>query len=216
MARVNPDGTLSGRTGNIVYYTRNGKTFTKEYKKPKDPRTPKQLNQRARLSAASAFLSDFRKIIDIGFQAPETKTTGYQEALEYHMENALQDITPEGSEEPLFGVIMEQVKLSRGFIDPPQIDACVREGNQLTLNWDPTLGGTNNRLFDSLAIVAYHPGEGTHIDYHVGRRDQSTGTTTLPNNFKQPVHLWALYLNQEKSQVKGKENVSGSVYLGEF
>lgn len=216
MARLNPDGTYSGRAGNIVYYTRNGKTFMKEYKIPTDPKKPKQLSQRARMSAASSFISRFRKIIDIGFQGSDTNSSGYQEAMEYHMGNALRDVTPQGDEKPVFEVIIEDVKISRGLIDPPVVDACEREGNKITVNWDPTLGNLINKLFDSLVIVAYTPEKGTFADYHVGRREQGTGTTMLPAKFNAPVHLWAFYLNQEKNQVKGKENVSGSVYLGEF
>jgi len=51
---MNSDTALkSGRCGNWVYYMRNGKQRRRRYVKPKDPRTPKQLQVRAALAAAS-------------------------------------------------------------------------------------------------------------------------------------------------------------------
>ncbi len=216
MARVNPDGTYSGRVGNIVYFTRNGKTFMKEYKIPRDPKLPKQMSQRALMSTASVFLSGFRKIINKSFQGSETHNSGYGEALQYNMANAFREVTLPDDEKPRFEVIIDKIKISRGLISPPVIDACERTGNKIVLNWDPTLGDLPNLPYDSMVIVAYDPDKGTFVDYHTGRRDQATGSTTLTDKFKGPVHLWAFYLNQEKNQVKGKENVSDSIYLGMF
>ncbi|HLN52519.1 MAG TPA: DUF6266 family protein [Lentimicrobium sp.] len=216
MARINPDGTYSGKVGNVVYFRRNGKTFMKEYKKPTDPKKPSQMSQRAKLTVASGFLSGFRKIIDTGYQGTETHSTGYQEALEYHMEHALREITAAGSEKPDFEVSIDKVKLSRGLIDTPQVDSCERAGNKILLNWVPTLGGIHNRLYDSLALVAYNQQTGVTVNYHVGCRDDGSGSTLLPDEFTEPVHLWVFYLNQEKNRQKHKQNVSGSIYLGEF
>lgn len=188
----------------------------KEYKKPTDPRKPGQLIQRARVSAASAFLSGFRKIIDIGYQGSETYTMGYMEALDYHIKNALRDVTPEGAEKPVFMAIPEKVILSRGLIEAPKIDVCERVGDKISLSWDPTLGPQTNRLYDSMVIVSWQSGENACVDYHAGCRDDGSGTTILPTEFTGKVHLWAFYMNQEKNRLKTKANISDSIYLGEF
>ncbi len=46
-------GLKSGRCGDWVWYVRNGKQQRHLYVKPKDPRTPRQFNWRARFAAAS-------------------------------------------------------------------------------------------------------------------------------------------------------------------
>ncbi|GEM_PF-1377869 len=216
MARVNKDGTISGRAGNVVYFTRGGVTYMKEYKKPHDPKRPMQLIQRAKVSAASAFLAGFRKILDTGYQGSETHKTGYMEALNYTVKNAMQDVTPEGSVKPVFEVAPEKLVVARGLITAPQIDVCQRIGDEINLNWDPKISGLINRHYDSLVLVMWQPGESAYADFVVGRRDQGAGRAKVDSKFDGPVHLWAFYVNQQKNQIKSKENVSDSVYLGEF
>ncbi len=214
MARINPDGTYSGRVGNVVYFSRGGKTFMKAYKKPAESNRPAQLIQRAKLTAASSFLGDFRKIIDLGYQGNDTHSSGYQEALEYHMKNTMRNITPEGAAKPKFEVDPELAKISKS--QQPLSETCERIGNTVTISWDPTIGAEVNRHFDSLVLVSWQPGKRAAVDYHVGRRDEGTGTTVLSHDLNAPVHLWAFFMNQQKSNQKTKENVSESVYLGEF
>lgn len=53
LAEMTPEGLRPrGRIGDVVFYKRNGRFFSRQYVKPADPRTPKQEAQRARFRRA--------------------------------------------------------------------------------------------------------------------------------------------------------------------
>ncbi len=213
MAKLNPDGSFSGKVGNIVYVHRNGKTHIREYVKPNDPKTTKQLGQRAMFSMASKFLASFRAVIKSGYQGSVKWSSGYQEALDYHITNALVNVTPEGAGKQVFEVDFNKVKLARGFIDAPVITSLEINENEISLMWDNNLG--NNRDYDSMTIVAYDGSGEVRTNYHVGSRKAGGGSFALSSELTRPVHLWAFFLNDQKSGNQGMDCVSDSVYLGE-
>lgn len=213
MASINSDGSLHGKHGNSVYYKRKGKTIVRAYVPHKESKTLKQLNQRAKLKAASAWLKQFKKIINLGYQGPAEAVTPMNEAISWHVLNALLEITPSDSPEPVFKVDTEKAMLSRGTIEPPDIYTCIRTAQTLSLTWNNALGDVPNRLYDNLVLVAYIPGKRVYVDYFVGDRQTGEGTTILPDELDTEVYVWVFYLNGQKSVVAGKENVSDSVYL---
>jgi len=214
MATINPDGSYHGKHGNSVYYIRKGKKTVRTYV-PKNPSSsPKQLIQRAKLRAVSSFLKPFKKVIGLGYQGPEDYSTPMNEAISWHIKLELLNITPPGSEEPVYELQPDEVKLSRGNIEPPHLLSIARINNQLTLTWDNELGPVTNRANDNLALTAYTPGTPVFANYHVGTRDSGNGSATLPLEFTEPAYLWIFYWNGQKNTEPGKDNVSGSVYLG--
>ncbi|MFH0816046.1 MAG: hypothetical protein V1934_04445 [Methanobacteriota archaeon] len=63
-----PDGLmLRGKFGDRVHYKRNGKYYSRRYVKPRDPKTPAQLRQRALFREANtlwhAFSSEEREYV---------------------------------------------------------------------------------------------------------------------------------------------------------
>ncbi len=215
MARVYSEFPFSGRHGNIVYFTRNGKTFMKEYKEPKDPKTPNQLKSRARLRATGKFLKQFKNIIRKGYQAPVNYTSSYMEAQKYVLDNCLKPVgTPDDGNEYQFEIDIPSLKLSRGRITPPEINAIERNENELSLEWNKSLGPQPNRHYDSLNIVAYATGQNVIWLSDIGTRQDGAGKCHLPGTIQEPVHLWAFFSNEQKTMKPNQENISNSIYLG--
>lgn len=216
MAIINSDGSLYGKHGNSVYYTRKGKKVVRSYVAHNPSSTPKQLKQRARFRAVSSFLKPFKKLINLGYQGQIGHDFPMNEAISYHLRQVLEDITPVSSDEPLFVLHPEQVRLSRGTIQSPEILTCSRVSNKISLTWISELGERTNRWNDIVALVAFIPGTLIFANYHVGEREAGNGSATLPLEMTEPAHTWVFFWNGQKSPTPGKENVSDSVYLGKI
>ena len=65
IAEMTPEGLRPrGRIGDTVFYKRNGKFYSRQYVKPRNPRTPAQVAQRERFKRAHQAwkqLSEFEK-----------------------------------------------------------------------------------------------------------------------------------------------------------
>lgn len=217
MARVDSEFPLSGRHGNIVYYTRNGQTFFRVYTRPSDPKHPGQLKSRARLRVAGQFLSQFKTVLRRGYQAPVNHSIPLLEAQNYLMANCLVQVNPPTNGERFqFEVDIPSFKIARGKITPPDITSLERNSNEIALSWDTDLGYNVNRLFDNINLVAYTPGERVVWLTDIGTRQTGSGIGLIPKGFIKPAHIWVFYSNEQKTLKASQENVSDSVYLGVY
>ena len=64
-------GRLSGKIGPVVTYVSNGKQVVRSHVIPKDPKTPKQLAHRMKVSLINKGLSPLNKIIKLGFKSSD-------------------------------------------------------------------------------------------------------------------------------------------------
>jgi hypothetical protein len=215
MAKVLSNGLLKGRVGNLIYYVRNGVQYVRIGTAPNDPKTDKQMRHRAKMRDSGKFFKQFDKVIKIGYQSYGTPLRIFNQVVKYHLANAIEETTPAGKGEYAFRVIPEKVVLAEGKIHAPEIDSCQRTGQDLDLAWNPRIGPVPNRHTDSIALIAYSEGKAVHAEFHAGLRRQGTSKVILPNQYTNPVHLWAFYWNGEKTKAN-EESVSGSVYLGRF
>lgn len=216
MAKVNSDGSFSGKFGNNVYYTRNGVSMVRAYNPTNSSRTPLQVKQRARFKAANTFLKPFKKVINIGYQGCKPGLSPMNEAVSRNVNYAFIETTPPDCEEPVFEPVIEKIVLSRGLINFPIILSCTRSGNMLSLTWADQLGDYSNRWYDNMLLVAYIPGKPVFIDYSLGDRETGSGSSTLPAELSGQVHVWVFYNNPRKTTRENKQFVSDSVYLGVF
>lgn len=214
MATINSDGSLNGKHGNSVYYKRNGKNIVRAYVPHKKSNTTNQLKQQAKLRSVMECLKKFRKVINLGYQGASEPLTPMNEAISWHLLHATTEITQPLGNVPIFNILPEKLKLSRGNIEPPDIISITRTNNSITLVWKNALGEVPNRLYDNMVLTAYLPSDKVYFDVHVGERKTGTGIAILPNELSAQVHLWVFYLNVQKKVIPSKENVSDSVYLG--
>lgn len=217
MARVYSEFPLSGRHGDFIFYNRNGKTFMRKATESNDPKTDKQLISRAKLRTAGNFIKCFKNVLRIGYQAPENHTTPLLEAQNFLIANSLVEVPPTGKFKYQFDVNLPSFMISRGLIESPVITSIERTGTEIHLTWNNALGPIHNRLYDTLNVVAYIPGWKEPLWFNgTGTRQAGAGTVVLPVNSNENIHLWAFYSNQHQGMKPAKENVSDSVYLGEY
>lgn len=213
MAKV-VNGLLVGRMGNMVYYVVNGVQYSRIYVKPKNPKTTQQQVRRKKIQVCTKFLKNFWEVIKIGYPSQDIAIKKFNEAFNYHMDNAMEEFTLPDSTETSFRVIPEKVQLAAGLINAPEIYSCQRNDRQIELTWNPKLGPLPNLYSDQVVLTAYIPGQKAFVEFYMGTRKQGGGTVELPIYFSQPVHLWVFYWNSEQKRKALKERISNSVYLG--
>ncbi len=218
MGRIDKNGNMHGRFGNIVYYVRNGKQYGKEYNgKVNQPNTDIQQAQKEKMALCGKFTSNIKRIINIGYQASKYQNS-VLEANSYHLMHAIKTV------DLVEGDIITKVhqfdytkaKVSRGLIDQPEFLAIEPLEHGIKLSWKPTLGSINTRFHDTLVAVFYTPGTKAYPVYNVGSRESGGGIIEYPKFIKGAMHLWVFWHNPNKCQEQSLEKISDSLYLGEF
>lgn len=214
MAKVLSNGLFKGRMGNFVYYVKDGVQYVKMYSPPNDPKTDAQLRHRAKIRDISKFFKEFKQVIRIGYQSHGSPLKIFNQVLKYHLANAIEETAPTSKHEFKYKVIPEKVQLAMGLINVPEILNCQRNRQEIDLTWKSNLGPVPNRNTDALAIVAFTEGLSVHFDFHAGMRHQGSSKLLLPEQYINPVNLWAFYWNGEKQANASEGKVSNSIYLG--
>ncbi len=93
MARVigGVNGTVSGKVGNVIYYSSNGGDYIRSLPKKRRnlPPTPKQILQRARFAAVQQWLKPIIPLIRAGFREYAPRQTAHNSAMSYNLQHAL-------------------------------------------------------------------------------------------------------------------------------
>ena len=86
---LSPTG-ISGRIGNLVYFTRRGKQYVRALPKKRSRKISKlQMIHREHFRLVTQCLSGFTPLFNIGFQHPREKMTAYNYAVSYACKHAL-------------------------------------------------------------------------------------------------------------------------------
>jgi len=218
MSRIDKDGNMHGRIGNTVYYVKNGKQYGRIYQgKVDQPNTKMQQAQKEKVALCGKFTSEIKSIINIGYQA-STFSHSSLEANSYHIQNAIKEV--EVFEGEVRKTIQEidytKTKVSRGLIDKPELLAIELLEHGIRLTWSKKLGSINTRFFDTLVALLYTPGIKAHQVHNIGTRDSGGGILEFPLNVNNKMHIWVFWHNPNKAQGQSLENISDSLYLGEF
>lgn len=215
MAKV-VNGLLVGRIGNLVYYVINGVQYARVYVQPNNPKTPNQQAHRKKVKICTKTLQSFWPVIKIGYQSKDIAIKKFNEAFNYHRDNAMEEFKLPDSNETSFRLIPEKVKLAIGLINQPEIYSCQRNDHQIEITWNSELGPMPNLFTDMIVTTAYIPGRKAFTEFHTGTRKDGGGLVELPSDYNEPVHLWVFYWNPEEKRKELDQRVSNSVYLGVF
>jgi hypothetical protein len=213
MAKVLPNGLISGRIGNLIYYVVDGKQFVRLDVEANDPKTMKQLLNRAKMRQWNQFLNSFKSLLTAGYPVKGPGLFDRKEAAQYHMEHAFEVSFNEEKHEASGQLIPEKVRLSKGRITPPEITSCIRNGNEIELTWNPALGPVPNLFTDALAVAAYVPGKKAFTLLRAGTRKEGHAKITLSDYPDEPVHLWFFFWNDQMSRRLPKDKASETVYV---
>ena len=184
-------GGLSGRVGPLVFYVKeNGQQVFRNYVKPNDPRTPKQLASRARFGLANKALAPLNKVITRGH--PHVKNA-YRTMVGHACREAID------GDYPNYTFNYSKIQVASGRLPlPGEIHMEYhRQAREVAFTWDPRLpddthaGKGNDRVY----VVSFNtalPLEVTNVQR--GLRSAGHATVPLPRKWKPATTCFWLYL----------------------
>ncbi len=210
-------GKLSGKIGNTVASSWKGEEVIKEYQPDvANPQTPAQVHNRMAFAAISSFCSLHKPIIKLGFQGHQKTYYPMNEARSVNCpKNTITGFWPD------ITINYDKIKVASGLLPCPlEINAKLID-NSLEINWHGNEGLTASSNNDFLMIVLHYPVESPGFKravHHncVARRSDRKVTIPLENRENNHFHAWAFFLKYDLNDNHDVNNVSNSMYLGEF
>lgn len=146
-------GGFSGKLGDLVGYTRNGKDLVRTRGKSTKPASVKQLAVRQKISLLNTTLGAMLTVINVGFKlaVKGTDKNPFNEAVSYNFKHACQGVYPEIS------IDYSKLLVSQGSL-PPAFEAKVSiVPGALEFSWalDPLVHA--NILNDRAMLLIYYP-----------------------------------------------------------
>ena len=197
-------GILSGKSGDKVFFWRNGKQLFRTYVKPVNPQTPRQTEHRAKFAWASKVVSPLYGAMKRGH--PDPGINFYSLCGRVLREAITGEYTN-------FSIDYSKIHIAEGRLQKPhpiifRYETLARE---VHFTWDNSLSG--DPVFgsptDKVSIVCFHETPKKEVRTFVsGTRNAGGVTFTLPDGWEiENTHFW-LYLASHD----GKEH-SGSAYV---
>lgn len=197
---------LSGSIGNEIWCIRNGKNYKRT--KPvsvHNPRTPGQLEQRARFSVMVKFLQPLKDFLRVGFESQAGAMSPFNAAMSLNYKNALSGTYPD------FKINYSKVMVSRGNLPGPKQPAVISNiPGKVDFTWVDNSSEYNARGDDMVLLLVYNPDRQEAINFFGGNsRYKGWQSVTLPLSFAgDEVQCYIAFQNAGQSQV------SDSQYLG--
>lgn len=205
-----PSGPVSGKVGNLVYYTVNGEGFVRHTPgKRTGKKTKKEKNNTSGFTKAQAFLTPLKDLLKVGYKDYGTKTGGYRGALSYALKNAVRGEFPDRYIDPAL------VRVCGGDLHfPLNTEIVLEAGNELRFNWSPE-SGDNGNPYDQVFMLAYAlPDEkrrlGTKVGVSTGALRMS-GTDSLQLSARKEAVEYHVYMG---FIAKDRSCQSHSQYMG--
>ena len=208
MARVigGANGTVSGKIGNIIYYSSNGGDYARSLPKKRRniPPTPKQVMQRARFAAVQKWLKPIIPLIRVGFRDYAPRQTAHNSAMSYNLQHSM----IEGGDG--FEVNPETFTFSTGLLPGVEQASLVQEGDRVHFHWQINNEIPSDNQLDRTLLLLYRPGaEISNFLLYGNERWQLTDSLSIKEFESGDIcHGYIAFISVEDQQV------SNSVYLG--
>lgn len=199
-------GGFSGKVGTVVGAKWKGiDTMKIKPSNVRNPKTPRQLDQRTRFSTIIGFLKPMTEFIRVSFRPFAKKMTQFNAAMSYNLQHAITGTYPN------YSVDYAKALVSRGSLTEALNGAATSpsKGN-VVFTWSDNTGSGSALSSDKAMLVAYNPTKQQAIsNITADERDTSTATLNVPDNFSgDVVQLYLAFINAEGSKV------SNSIHCG--
>jgi len=199
-------GPFSGKVGTVVGASWRGKDILRSLPK-KTGRTPSeiQLLQQQKFTAVSDFLTPIAPVLSRYFGSGSGDTTRRNQAMSYHMKNAVEYVDPD------FVMLYNKVLISKGDllgVQNPVVTAS--GGNGLKYDWINNSGQGEAKPNDQLVVVVYEPLSAQfYYVFNPGKRLDTTANVVLPSFFTGlEVQSWITFVSADEKAY------ATSVYMG--
>lgn len=142
---------ISGKVGPVVAFSRYGKQYVRVHTIPRDPKTPAQLAQRAKLKLANKGLSPLNKVIRQGYKEDST-------AYRTLVGKIIRELIV--GEYPDFSIDYSKIQIAKGrMLLPEHVTATFNpDTRRVSFNWDTQLPAASkwNKADDIVHIAFLH------------------------------------------------------------
>lgn len=191
-------GGFSGKVANVVGASWRGISYMRSLpSKVRNPKTPKQMEQRTRFALAGKIVRSFLPVIRVGFsESASTGLSPYAVAMSHNINYAVK------GEYPNLEVDYAKVALSKGRLHVPNDVSASSEAGKMNFTWNPE-ALQNASGTDRVVVAAYNPANGTALyDMVAGTRAAGNAALTLPSTWNgQEVETFALFISEDGSLV---------------
>ncbi len=186
----------SGKVGNVVMYTRNGKDFIRV--KPNysyDKKTPRQLAQRQKMALIHEFLQPEKELIQKTFSSDSSTRSPYQSAQSHNLKHAI------AGEYPNQYIDLQKGLISKGNIPLPSEITYTANENGICFDWKTDTEEPYAEDYDTLMIVWKYK-QSDFIDYTTVGARRYNGTflwTEINEDELKDYTIWLIFRNREET-----------------
>jgi uncharacterized protein DUF6266 len=199
-------GGLSGKVGNIIGASWKGINYIRI--KPTsvaNPRTPGQVNQRNKFTAALEFLQPNKQFINIGYKSLAIKKSAFNAAMSSVLTSGITGVAPN------FTVDYPNVLISKGDLKVALNPSFVATTpGQVSFGWDDNSTEVNANITDKAMLLVYNSTKKESIYLSDGTiREDGNQEVYIPASYTgDTIHMFMAFVTEGGSQV------SNSSYLG--
>ncbi|WP_316814088.1 DUF6266 family protein [Pedobacter heparinus] len=203
-------GGFRNKTGSVVgAYWRNLDVIRGLPRVSNKAATQAQLNQRFKFGLVTGFLARIGNIIDLGFGSGNGSTSAMNEAVSYHLREAITGVAPN------FTIDYTKLKMNRGkLLLANAIEVAVTIAARVDFIWLNTVpDGKYKDATDMANVLVYNPVKDSFVTLPAAAARTALGyNLLLPGDYSgDEVHAYISFSSTIKRKL-----VSDTYYVGEF
>lgn len=198
-------GAFIGKVGTVIGSVWKGKAVMRSVApSTHDPKTAKQVQQRAKFGLVSKFLAKIQGFLRVGYGKSATGMTELNAAFKRNFDDIISGTYPN------LELAYDKMVVTKGNLDLPYNPSAVVDSNVLNVSWTDNSGAGNAEETDESMILAYNSAkEQAVFTLAGGSRAECLGSLTLPTAWSgDSVDVWFSMRNIDT------DTCSTSVYLG--
>ena len=202
-------GGFSGKVGTVIGGTWKGISYMRSIAPSvSNPRTPAQVEHRAKFTAIVQFLKPLTAFLRIGFKSLAIKKSGFNAAMALNFKNVIIGTYP------AFDIDYSKVSVSQGnlsgALNPTTVSATA---GAVQFTWEDNSWETDASATDQAVLVVYNPARQAAVSV-VGGITRAVGaqTITLPDSFAgDEVQCYIAFINVSQSVISNSQYVRGLI-----
>lgn len=197
-------GGFSGKVGTVVGGSWKGIDYMRIHKKPSNPNTEKQVNQRTKFTTALSLLQPITPFLRVGYKLFTAKQTAFNAAMSQVLNNAIV------GDAPNVDIDYSKVQVSSGTLTPAVGGVATYANEELTITWSNNAGSGSAKDTDKALVVIYNSVKGEAIfDTAGAARSEATQAFSLPVEWVgDSVQVYLGFITED-----GKD-VANSIFVG--
>ena len=200
-------GGFSGKVGTVIGASWKGTAYMRgQATHVKNPRTPKQIEQRTKMEFARNFLQQAQEFLNVGLKDIAKHQSPLNYAVSQMVRNAILGDYPD------YAPDYTKLVWSHGLLTPPVVETVYANYNGIDFLWQDN-SGSGNAKADDISMVVVCNEEKQELKYFMNGYTRSETTThcEFPNEWVEDhIHVYVTMRSAD-----GKL-ISNSHYCGEF